>query len=115
MLQTSQNASYSAELKRIAVEDYLAGGSSHMDICKRYGIKSTCQLRDWILKYNSHEKLNTSGTGGVPIMTKGQETTTYDEELKSSDSALNINTIMPRQLINSGYPISKCIHGQINT
>ncbi|MDT2288829.1 hypothetical protein P7H17_26115 [Paenibacillus larvae] len=33
-------------------------------------------------------------------------------ELKSSDSALNINTIMPRQLINSRYPISKCIHGQ---
>ncbi|MDT2247583.1 hypothetical protein P7H16_12590 [Paenibacillus larvae] len=28
----------------------------------RYGIKSTRQLRDWILKYNSHEKLNTSGT-----------------------------------------------------
>ncbi|MEV3585961.1 transposase [Paenibacillus larvae] len=57
LLQTSQNASYSAELKRIAVEDYLAGGGSHMDICKRYGIKSTCQLRDWILKYNGHEKL----------------------------------------------------------
>ncbi|MDT2288719.1 hypothetical protein P7H17_25415 [Paenibacillus larvae] len=39
-------------------------------------------------------------------MTKGR-TTTYDEELKSSDSALNINTIMPRQLINSRYPISR--------
>ncbi|MDT2285227.1 hypothetical protein P7H17_02650 [Paenibacillus larvae] len=33
-------------VKRIAVEDYLAGGGSHMDICKRYGIKSTRQLRD---------------------------------------------------------------------
>uniref|UniRef100_UPI0024051C51 transposase n=1 Tax=Paenibacillus larvae TaxID=1464 RepID=UPI0024051C51 len=81
LLQTSQNASYSAELKRIAVEDYLAGGGSHMDICKRYGIKSTCQLRDWILKYNGHEKLNTFGTGGAPIMTKGR-TTTYDERVE---------------------------------
>ncbi|WP_213586588.1 helix-turn-helix domain-containing protein, partial [Paenibacillus sp. J2TS4] len=26
LLQTSKNAAYSAELKRIAVEDYLAGG-----------------------------------------------------------------------------------------
>ncbi|ARF67340.1 transposase [Paenibacillus larvae subsp. pulvifaciens] len=81
LLQTSQNASYCAELKRIAVEDYLAGGGSHMDICKRYGIKSTCQLRDWILKYNGHEKLNTSRTGGAPIMTKGR-TTTYDERVE---------------------------------
>ncbi|MDT2238219.1 hypothetical protein P7H19_20890 [Paenibacillus larvae] len=50
-----------------------------MDICKRYGIKSACQLRDWILKYNSHEKLNTSGTGGTDH-DKGR-TTTYDERV----------------------------------
>ncbi|WP_213587780.1 helix-turn-helix domain-containing protein, partial [Paenibacillus sp. J2TS4] len=81
LLQTSKNAAYSAELKRIAVEDYLAGGGSHMDICKRYGIKSTYQLRDWILKYNGHEKLIASRTGGTPIMTKGR-TTTYDERVE---------------------------------
>lgn len=81
LLQISKNAAYSAELKRIAVEDYLAGGGSHMDICKRYGIKSTSQLRDWILKYNGHEKLIASRTGGTPIMTKGR-TTTYDERVE---------------------------------
>lgn len=81
LLQISKNAAYSAELKRIAVEDYLAGGGSHMDICKRYGIKSTYQLRDWILKYNGHEKLIASRTGGTPIMTKGR-TTTYDERVE---------------------------------
>ncbi|MDT2241781.1 hypothetical protein P7H22_17610 [Paenibacillus larvae] len=86
-----------------------------MDImAKCMALKSTRQLRDWILKYNSHEKLNTSGTGGTPIMTKGR-TTTYDERVEIVQVALNINTIMPRQLINSRYPISKCIHGQINT
>ncbi|MDT2260507.1 transposase [Paenibacillus larvae] len=85
MLAAIQNASYSRRVKRIAVGDYLAGGGSHMDICKRYGIKSTRQLRDWIHRYG-HEKLDTSGTGGVPIMTKDRQLLTM-RELKSSDSA----------------------------
>lgn len=81
LLNTSKNIAYSAELKNTAVKDYLAGSGSHMEICKRYGIKSTRQLRNWILKYNSHEKLKTSGTGGIPIMTKGR-VTTYDERVE---------------------------------
>lgn len=81
LLHTSQNTAYSVELKKAAVEDYLAGGNSHMNICKRYGIKSTCQLRNWILKYNGHEMLKTSGTGGTPIMTQGRATT-YNERIE---------------------------------
>lgn len=81
LLNTSKNMVYSIELKTSAVQDYLAGGGSYMDICKRYGIKSTHQLRDWILKYNSHEKFKTSGTGGTPIMTKGRATT-YEERIE---------------------------------
>lgn len=51
LLNTSQNTVYSADLKKTAVEDYLAeGGGSHMEICEKYGIKSTRQLRAWILK-----------------------------------------------------------------
>lgn len=42
---SSRNIAYSAELKVVAVRDYLSGGGSHMEICKRYGIKSTRQLR----------------------------------------------------------------------
>ncbi|WP_218076124.1 helix-turn-helix domain-containing protein, partial [Desulfuribacillus stibiiarsenatis] len=33
-----------------------------------------------VLKYNGHEKLKTSGTGGLIIMTKGR-TTTYNERI----------------------------------
>lgn len=51
-----------------------------MDICKRYGIKSTSQLRNWILKYNNHRELKYSCTGGTPIMIKGR-TTTYEERI----------------------------------
>lgn len=81
LFNTSKNTAYLAELKTIAVKDYLAGGGSHMEICKKYGIKSTCQLRNWILKYNGHEKLKTSGTGGTTIMTEGRATT-YDEKVE---------------------------------
>lgn len=77
----SKNTAYASELKTKAVEDYLSGCGSLMEICKRYGIKSNSQLRNWILKYNSHEKLKTSGTGGTPIMTKGRATT-FDERVE---------------------------------
>lgn len=80
LLNSYKNAIYSSVLKSAAVKEYLAGGSSHMELCKKYGIKSTRQLRDWILKYNSHEQLKTSGTGGTPIMTKGRATT-YEERI----------------------------------
>jgi len=81
LLNASKNTAYPTELKTTAVKDYLAGGGSHMEMCRKYGIKSATQLRNWILKYNGHEKLKTSGTGGSPIMTKGRATT-YDERVE---------------------------------
>lgn len=75
LLNTNKNSAYTEELKTSAVKEYLVGGTSHMDLCKKYGIKSTHQLRNWILKYNGHETLKSSGTGGVPTMTKGRKTT----------------------------------------
>jgi len=69
-METSKNLLYSSELKESAVMDYLAGAGSYRDICIKYGIKSNSQVRDWISKYNGHEKLKSSGTGGVPIVTK---------------------------------------------
>lgn len=81
LLGSSKNSIYTEELKNKAVRDYLAGLGSQSEICKKYGLRSRTQLHNWILKYNSHEKLKTSGTGGTPIMTKGR-TTTYDERVE---------------------------------
>lgn len=78
---TSKNTPHTEELKIMAVRDYLSGEGSLRDICKKYGIKSHKQLSDWIMKYNSHEKLKTSGTGGIKIMTKGRKTT-YEERVE---------------------------------
>ena len=75
------NRHYSKELKEQAVTDYLAGRGSLQDICKNYKIMSESQLRSWIMKYNGHEELKASGTGGTVIMTKGRKTT-FDERVE---------------------------------
>lgn len=75
------NRHYSKELKEQAVKDYLAGRGSPQNICKNYKIMSVSQLKRWIMKYNSHEELKASGTGGTVIMTKGRKTT-FDERVE---------------------------------
>ena len=64
---------YPKELKESAVKDYLAGKGSLEEICKKYKIRSTHPLQNWIKVYNGHKDLRTS-TGGSH-MTKGRETT----------------------------------------
>lgn len=77
----SGNKHYSKELKEQAVIDYLSGVGSLQDICEKYKIPSTSQLRKWIKRYNGHEELKASGTGGTIIMTKGRKTT-FDERVE---------------------------------
>ena len=60
---------------------YLSGRGSLNEICRKYKIPSDSQLRQWIKKYNSHEKLKSSGTGGTVIMTKGRKTT-FEERIE---------------------------------
>lgn len=78
---TRPNKHYSNDKKEEAVVSYLAGEGSLMDICKKYQIYSTAQLRSWIKKYNGHEELKASGTGGTFIMTKGRKTT-FEERIE---------------------------------
>lgn len=87
LITANQNVSYSKALKEAAVSDYLSGLGSLIDICQKYGIRSKGQLHNWILKYNGHEELKTSGTGGTGIMTKGRKTT-YDERVEIVTSCI---------------------------
>jgi len=76
------NQSYSSELKKCAVEEYLSGAGSQADICKKYKIYSRTQLRNWIKVYNSHRELRPSrGRGSDIYMTKGRNTT-YEERVE---------------------------------
>lgn len=76
-----RNKHYSKAEKEQAVLAYLSDKGSLMDICKKYKIRSTHQLREWIKRYNSHEELKASGTGGTVIMTKGRKTT-FEERVE---------------------------------
>lgn len=75
------NKGYSKELKTRAVQDYLAGCGSQEEICKKYGIRARSKLQCWIMKYNGHEELKSSGAGGSIIMTKGRKTT-FEERVE---------------------------------
>lgn len=60
LMRRKGNQSYSAELKRCAVEEYLSGKGSLDDICVKYKIHSDIQLRNWVKMYNSHRELRPS-------------------------------------------------------
>lgn len=77
----SKGSHYSKETKDSAVRDYLSQELTFSEILKKYQIRSGTQLRRWIKKYNGHEELKSSGTGGAHIMTKGRKTT-FDERIE---------------------------------
>lgn len=81
LITSTKNISYAEEVKYAAIQEYLQGTASKLDICKKYKIRSATQLSNWILKYNSHEKLKSSGSGGRMIMTKGR-ITTFEERIE---------------------------------
>ena len=82
LVDRKRKQSYSAELKRCAVEEYQSGKGSLQDICIKYKIHSDRQLRDWIKVYNSHRELRPGGGRGSDIyMTKGRNTT-YEERVE---------------------------------
>ena len=81
LINQSKHATYSKELKTAAVEDYLAGRGSFVDISLKYGLRSARQLETWVLKYNGHEEIKSSGMGGWQTMTKGRKTT-LEERVK---------------------------------
>ena len=67
------NRCYQPELKEAAVRDYLTGQGSLRQICKKYKIRSTYQLRTWIKVYNGHKDFKKQIGGSRMI--KGRETT----------------------------------------
>ncbi|MDR7857180.1 helix-turn-helix domain-containing protein [Tissierella sp.] len=71
---------YSEELKSQAVEAYLNGEGSQMEICIKYGISTHGRLQDWIKRYNNGKGLK-STPGGTSKMTKGRKTA-YEERIE---------------------------------
>ena len=67
---------YSTELKLQAVKDYLNGEGSYETLKEKYELRSSTQLKNWVMWYNGHKefKERTSAKGEI-YMTKGRKTT----------------------------------------
>lgn len=80
-------ASYTAELKRAAVNDYLSGNYSLREVALKYHLSNKSILQGWIQKYTSHSELKDSGKGMSQTMTKGRKTT-VEERIEIVDYCL---------------------------
>lgn len=72
-LPQERNRSYSKETKLAAVLDYLSGKGSQREICEKYRIRESYQLRAWLKVYNRHEDFKE--LSGGTHMTKNRKTT----------------------------------------
>ena len=74
--KSNKNKRYTKEQKTNAVEEYLAGKGSLLEICKKHKITATRLLRAWIMWYNGHKEFKErSSAKGEIYMTKGRKTT----------------------------------------
>ncbi|WP_051542072.1 helix-turn-helix domain-containing protein [Clostridium lundense] len=110
LITVSSNSSYSEELKLSAIQNYLSSKGSQEAICKKYAIRPRVILRNWILKYNSHQKIKSSRTGGESIMTKGRSTT-FNERIEIVKYCIEHKKTIMKLLKNVRYHTSKCVVG----
>ena len=71
-----RNNKYSVELKLQAVQEYLRGGGSYETLKEKYKLRSSTQLKNWVMWYNGHKEFKErSSAKGEIYMTKGRKTT----------------------------------------
>lgn len=51
------NQSYTEEFKLKCIKTYLNGQDSYKQVAYKYGLRSSTQLKNWVSKYNSHQRL----------------------------------------------------------
>ena len=107
-----KNNHYSVEVKYQAVGDYLSGEGSLRAVSKKYGLRDTRQLRNWIKMYNGHTELK-SYTGGSR-MTKGRSTT-YEERITLVKGALRTDMTTGKSQKSTKSGISRSTHGSRST
>ncbi len=97
-----RNKKYSAELRIAAVEDYLKGGGSQREICKKYKILDHHTLRDWIMWYNGHKEFKERRGAGTEIyMAKGRKTT-LEERIEIVEYCIEHGKDYPRAIEKYG-------------
>lgn len=67
LMNTTKNIFYPIKLKLDAVQEYLLGNFSILEICQKYKIKGTKQFRNWISLYNKGKLMESGGLSSVRI------------------------------------------------
>ena len=75
LMPQNNNNVYPLELKLQAVHEYLDGKSSQADLVKKYHLRSSRQLRNWIKVYTTHGEIKSRTSGGGSYMRKARQTT----------------------------------------
>lgn len=78
-LYKHKNKAYSKELKLTAVEEYIDGKGSILEICLKHGISDSKVLRKWISLYNSDIELKDYNPKQEVYMAESRRKTTIDE------------------------------------
>ena len=74
--RSHKNNKYSKEMKLQAVKDYLNGEGSYETLKEKYKLRSSTQLKNWVMWYNGHKEFKErSHAEGEIYMTKGRKTT----------------------------------------
>ena len=74
--RSHKNNKYSKEMKLKAVKDYLKGEGSYETLKEKYKLRSSTQLKNWVMWYNGHKEFKErSYAKGEIYMTKGRKTT----------------------------------------
>ena len=75
-----RNKRYSKEFKLECATAYLAGEGSYLDLANKFGLRSTCQLRQWVIKYNSHQELKDHDPIPEAYITSRRKTTLEERQ-----------------------------------
>ena len=79
-INNGKNRTYSAELKKQAINAYMNGEGSTREIAAKYGLRSPTQLINWIKVYNSGRGFQRKMTGGSRM--KEARPTTVEERIQ---------------------------------
>lgn len=84
-----RNQIYSKEFKLQLVKKYLSGEGSFLDLAAKYGLRSQTQLKQWVIKYNSHVELKDYDPKSEVYMAASRRKTTQEERQEIVDWCLN--------------------------
>lgn len=78
---------HTPECRRQAIKEYLSGDSSPLEICKKYKLRSTIQLKKWVREYNSGKDFKPKVSRGNHM--KNVRKTTQEERIQIVRECLN--------------------------